>query len=286
MLRPVLLLAILAVSIAGVAAGSAPAASDTSTARRPNVNYLFKAEFGLEYEVDWTERSGDQVTDCNSWSIDRGTLTIEAGSTPRRGHLEPMPGRLTVFGRYSRSPRYGGRADGVAVGAAGGTVHRTLVQRAGTNQCGDTPPKTLPVPANDCRGGRGVAFTTPNATIRAEMRDTTLALKEATTNVSPSSLSDSRPLTRVLSVTVAGRVPYQKCKTSAYAPEFPTGVGVVVRPENVAALRSLRPGERHRIERQWAGHCADDLADEIACRFEVTVHVDIRRWKPGQDPYP
>jgi hypothetical protein len=270
---------------AGVAllGGSGAAAPSASQAR--DASYLLHAEFGVDYEVEWTQESGDQVTDCNTWSIDRGTNEVVVGSTEMPGRLEPMPGRIVVFRRYSRSPRYGGWADGVAVGAAKGTVHRTLVQRAGANQCGDTPPRSLPVPTNDCRGGRGVEYTTRSATIRAEMRRGFFALDEATRTESPSTHGERNPLVRALAVTAVGRLPYQKCETSKYAPELPANIGVVVRPVDFTALRSLKPGERHRIVRQWSGHCRDDLPDNAACRFTLDVHVDIRRWKPGT-PYP
>ena len=90
-IRLVALLAVVAALVACVNATGAPEARA--------VTYLFHAEFGIRYEVDWTEETSDQVTDCATWKVDRGTLEVVVGST------KPMRGSLNLFGRYSKNLR-------------------------------------------------------------------------------------------------------------------------------------------------------------------------------------
>ena len=273
-----LLLFVLGATVASVLAGAgvAPAVAPTPTstdrssvsaARARDVSYNFTAEFGIGYEVEWTEESGSPF-ECGEWRLDRGTHEVNVGSVGKPRGL----GRITIFGRRSASPITGGWADGSYVAAATATVHRTWVQTGGwTPGCATAKPEPFRPLPDDC----GVRkYNTQAAIIRAELRHGKATLDLVKTIVDPGSNEVSY---RALSITAVGRVHYGKCRTSGYAPELPVNFGMLLRPPDLPALRKLKPGQRYRVERSWSGNCQAKLPQNAACRFTLDMHVDIRR---------
>jgi hypothetical protein len=270
-----LLLFVLGATVAAVlaGAGAAPAVAPTPTstdrssvsaARARDVSYNFTAEFGIGYEVEWTEESGSPF-ECGEWRLDRGTHEVNVGSVGK-----PRLGRITIFGRRSASPITGGWADGSAVAAATATVHRTWVQTGGwTPGCGTAKPEPFRPLPDDC----GVRkYNTQAAIIRAELRRGKITLDLVVET--PASNGVGYP---AFSITAIGRAHYRKCRTSGYAPELPVNFGLILRPPDLPALRKLKPGQRYRVERSWSGNCQAKLRQNAACRFTLDMHVDIRR---------
>ena len=103
-MRSLLTLVVTAGVIAGAGAGAAPGAEsrvralDVQGISSARVTYLMHAEFGLDYEVEWVETSGDRYAECSSWTDDRGSNEVLAGST------KPMRGRLTLYERTYHAP--------------------------------------------------------------------------------------------------------------------------------------------------------------------------------------
>jgi hypothetical protein len=280
-------LAVLAAALVA-SAGSIPAAGQTPPGLpnvpglpkppRGTVSYLLHAEFGLKYEVEWTEESGMQFADCLPWRIDRGTNEVLVGSA---GWL---PGRIEIYPKIRKGPKTGGWATSAIVGRATASIHRTWSQRGSNNwkpACGGPDPGPFRPAPNDCGGGNERRYETPNAAVLAQMRQANnVYLKPLTTTQTPGTKQAQMP---AFAISAVGRSPYQRCMTSGYAPEMPANIGFLLLPKKkwVEALRKLRPGEKIRLQHQYGGECTTDLPDNAACRFSLDVHIDIRRWKPG-----
>lgn len=142
--------------------------------------------------------------------------------------------------------------------------------------CGGSAPPPFRAPPNDCGAKE---YSVRNAPFRADVRRGFQTLERVTETSGP--LSSGLFSAMVIDVVPLGLL-YQKCKTSSFAPAFPAFMGMIVRQADVNALRNLKPGERHRVQRSWSGDCKDDLPEEAACRFKLDIHVDIRRWRPGE----
>jgi hypothetical protein len=271
----------------GADASSADRPSARGGTRAPTVTaagaataaYLFKAEFGVGYEIDWTESSGNQADDCNDWRLSHGTIDVSVGSyDPKRKTSLALPGRAAIFRSNNVNT---GWARLVAVGPAKGTVQRTLIETGGTTQCGNTPPQPFVAPANDCAGGRARPYSIPNASLRAAGGRGSFTLNEVTEINTPASS------VRIWTIAISAaplRSLYRNCRTSAYAPPYPASVGLPMFQGTIAALRKLKPGQKRRIERTWTGDCQppDEISTDAACRFKLDLHVDIRRWRPGE----
>lgn len=267
-MRSRLVLVIAAIAVIG-GAGAAAARSTyapTGSEARPRAlkaDYLIKAEFGMGYELVWSERSGSQSTPCSEWHFNSGTTELDVGS---RGTL---PGRLKVaqYPNYASLLLY-------AVGRDRGTFMRTLTQTGGTTACGTDPPVTFVPPANDC----------PQAPWNYQRRNA--ALKDATARGfrrldQLTDIANSQP--GFIAIAIAdgptGNVMYRTCVSSGYAPDFPQYVKLPVGESDIVALRKLKPGHRHRIQKIWGGPCkaADEIPPEAQCQFHLDLHVDIRR---------
>ena len=261
-------------SAGGAASIGAPGGK---VARGRSISYLAKLDFGLEYKVEWTEEGGDRYGDCTAWSLDRGTNAIVAGNT------KPLPVRLTIYpeGGWRRSAASGGWADGVAVGPARASVERTFVHAGGTTACGESPATTDVPPRTDCGPRR---YSTRAAVVRAELRVLSTHLSTMTTTVALGTTGRRQP-GAVFALSVVARPPYRKCRTTEAAPELPVNLGLFLHDRDSEALRSLKPGERHEVDRQIRGLCRGDLPEDVACSYILDAYVNVQRWKPGT-PYP
>jgi hypothetical protein len=279
-----LLLALAVIGVVGVrstpAIGQAPPTVPTvpgvPSIPRGSISYLIRAEFGVDYEVDWTEEEGSEFNNCSVWRRDRGTYSIQAGSAetlrPPKSN-DPLPGMLVVYPSVGRS----GWADLTALGGAKAYVDRGWVQHGGVNWTGCSGARpTFRVLPDDC-GER--QYLSQNAILRAEMRSGYGSLKRLRTHVGPAS-GDAN--VSVVSITVPGLANYQACRMSGKAPEFPASFGLRVKAADIRALKRLRPGQEHRIQWQWSGPCVpqEELSATSACHASLDMHVDIRRWRP------
>lgn len=283
-MRTLLCISVAAVvtAIAGAGAGSGGTATRIPAipAIPAGPAYMFKVKFGLLYEVEWVEEQGDRYGDCQSWHIDRGKTEVNAGSAAfKRGGPDRLAGRLQIFDDYSTSPTTGGWALGSAVGGAHATVDRTLVQAGGTTACGDKGPMTEPRKPNDC-GER--AYSTPQATMRAEMRRGFRYLDWATMPVLPASHDANFA---AFSITVPGRALYLSCVTTTHAPELPTNIPFRIRGRDVTQLRNLQPGGKYIVKEGRQGPCRQNLGQQSVCRFHISLNLEFQRWKPGM-PFP
>jgi hypothetical protein len=271
---------VVAASAGAPAPASRPADADAARARG-DIDYLFKAEFGLEYDVEWTEEGGDRYGDCTAWSVDRGESNIVAGSAAyKKGQPDRLAGGLTIFKDYSEKAATW--AKGSAVGGARATVSRTLTQEAGTTACGDQGPTTVPPESNDC-GTRH--YKTLSAAMGPEMRRGFRYLDWATTTFKPK--SDTQRAGFVFSISVpptTGEL-FRNCLTTGAAPELPYKIPVAIRRVDQKALRHLRPGGKYVVKHGWQGQCTEDLGEQSACHFRLSTNLEIQRWKPGT-PFP
>lgn len=159
------------------------------------------------------------------------------------------------------------------VGTAKGTVERSWVQAGGdtwTPSCGTTKPEPFRPLPDDC----GVRqFKTKAAIVRAEMRRGNSTLDLVNKTVIPNA---SGSAIKALAVKVVAPAQYRTCETLA-RPELPDNFGLILRNSDTKALRNLKPGVEHRVERKWSGDCKDNLPPRVVCVFTIDMHVDIRR---------
>ena len=280
-MRTLLCISVAAVVTAIAGAGAGSGGTDVRIPVIPAIPagpaYMFKVEFGLLYEIEWVEEQGDRYGDCQSWHIDRGKTEVNAGSAAfRKGGPDRLAGRLQIFDDYSTSQTTGGWALGSAVGGARGTVERTLVQAGGTTACGDKGPTTEPRNPNDC-GER--PFSTPQATLRAEMRKgfryldwrRCLFCRHRKMPTSPCSRSPSRD---ARSTRPASRHPMR--------PTFRSTSRFGSRRTDVTQLRELQPGGKYIVNKDGReGSCKEHLGRQSVCRFHIRLNLEIQRWKPG-----
>lgn len=259
---------------AAVAGGSGAAAPSSPGAR--DVSYLFHAQFDIDYSVDWVETTGNPLDQCAIFTDDRGSSQVSAGS------LTWIPGQLTILGKAN--PKLGKWAWAVlsATGArkqgrkvpmnARVEITRQLVQRGGPAPGCVTPPPPFVTPPNDC-GTR--VYTTQKALLLADASawDRSPELWEL---LQPGNI----PVIRVTVPPTHGK-PYRICKTTLNAPPWPTGFPVRLLKSDIAALRTLKEGEKHSISRTVAGLCIHDLPDTTSCHFDLNITVTIRRWTHG-----
>jgi hypothetical protein len=257
-------LTVVAVVSAGLVGGSNAAGPSDAVAR--DVSYFFHAQFDVEYEVDWVETSGDRLSACSYWTDDRGSTSVSAGS------LTWIPGQLRILGRAT--PTSWGQI--VATGArprsgrvpanARVEMTRRLVQRGGTTPGCTTAPPPFRAPSNDCGE---TSFTTRAATIMSGTLESRGTLGTLLASGRKFAIRVTTPLPRP---------PYRKCMTTRHAPEFPTGLPVGVRHSDLAALRTLKEGEKHAIRGSYAGHCTTGLSATESCHYDLHITVTIRRW--------
>ena len=89
----------------------------------------------------------------------------------------------------------------------------------------------------------------------------------------------------MFSLTAVAAPPYRRCKTTLAAPELAANLGLLLHGGDIDALRALKAGERHHVERELRGLCRGDLPETVGCRYVLDAWVNVQRWKPGT-PYP
>jgi hypothetical protein len=259
--RLALVLASIAAVLAAVAAGAAPQTTAT---------YLFKASFGVGYEVTWHTETGSP-TACGWHRVD-GTNEVNAASVDAPKTVYTVPGRFVIFDSAT-----GGKITGAAVGRAKVEMTRTRVER-GTPSC-DNPPIPFTPPANDCGTKR---YQTKQATLLGSSRKSRETLADIAAE------NPTRSPTSFVAISISIPPPpqlYRKCESSSYETGYAGSIGLPVKTRDMAALVKLAPGAVRRIRWEWSGDCARNIPADSSCKAVLDLHVDIRRWKPGE-PYP
>ena len=261
----------LALTVVALAAVAAPAATSKPTVQ--SVNQVLAVEFGVGYEVTSTIKAGDP-SQCN-WRELRLTEEVNGGSGAPRSKVDTVKGGLTDFAvlppkvrKLIKAPFPWLQYNLTAVGAAHGTVERRRVETGAEG--GDLDCKPITPPPNDC-GGR--TFTTPTATLMSARRRFDGTLKSLITD----GKGAATPFAISFTLAPTGRL-FRSCEVAELGvPEYPTNVGLVLPAGFVTQLAHLRVRGLAIYRHEYSGDCDPDEDPSVTCRFEVDLHVRIRR---------